>query len=178
MTDPFTEREVRLGDAFDELDAHLDELAAMLQDADSETASAQALLRRANETEARLSGVAWLIEEYGEDATVTVTGLGAGDFARVEDRVATIRAQSDEPGGVPGSKRNVVAAAGLVDAPFLDLDEDASERQQFKQKLGAVGSDQLPVGVTKWLEHLVNEESSIEGNWTPLSERLAASSED
>ncbi len=162
----------------DRIDERLDELAEVLRDADSGSASAQVLKKEANETEARLSGVAWLIDEYGEDATVTVKGLGSGSYAKSEDRLSAVRAERDEPGGIPGSKRNVFAAAGLVDAPFLDLDEDASESQQFKQKLAAVSSDERPVGVSMWLEHVVNEETTIEGNWTPLSERLAASSED
>lgn len=164
MTEP-REETIRLGDALDELDDRLDDLAASLQDAEDGTASAAVLQRSANEIDTQGADLAGLVEEYGEDAEVTVRGLDAGEYARVEDRAAAMRAQADQPGGMPGSTRNVWAAAGLVDAPFLDEDAD------FDQKIQAVAS--LDPGVAKWLEARVNDLTSVsEGNWTPLRERL------
>lgn len=172
MTDGIGEREVTLSEEFDRLDNVLDKQAEKLQDVDSSTKSGQALMQVANETEQQLSGVAYLVDEYGEEATVRVQGLTAGGYAKVEDRVSDIRAAADGPGNNPGSSRNVWAATGLVDAPFLD----GNAPHDYEERLGAV-ADQ-PTGVALWLESRVNEESSVEGNFKPLSERLADSSAD
>lgn len=164
MSEP-REETIRLGDALDELDDQLDQLAASLQTAEDGTASAAVLQRSANEIDTQGADLSGLVDEYGEDAEVTVRGLDAGEYARVEDRVAAMRAGTDEPGGLPGSSRNVWAAAGLVDAPFLD--DDAG----FDAKIQTVAA-QDP-GVAKWLEARVNDLTSVsEGNWTPLRERL------
>lgn len=165
-----TQRTIRLAEAADRLDDLLDEYAAKLQAADPGTQSARALQRAANDIDQRGRGVAHLIDQHGTDATVTISGFDAGDYARAEDRVADLRADHDGSGGLPGATRNVWAATGLVDAPFVDAGAGYAER------LDAV-TDQPP-GVVKWLEALINEESSVEGNWTPLSERLGATSPD
>lgn len=173
MTGPIGETTVTLGDERDRLDARLDDLAESLASADTDTQGAQWLRQQANEIDQQGNGVAYLIDEYGADAEVTVRGLDAGGFAQVEDRIADINAGADGPGNNPGSARNVWAATGLVDAPFFDEKPD-SGNSAYRQKLDAVAAQ--PVGVAKWLEALVNEETSVEGNWKPLSERIADSS--
>ncbi|MEA5387125.1 hypothetical protein VB779_08690 [Haloarculaceae archaeon H-GB11] len=187
MTAPIGERTVRLGEAFEQLNEQLDELAVRLGEADANTQSGQALQNLATETEQKLAGVDYLIhtaggDGYGEDATVTVKGLGAGSYARMEDRVDDHRASRDGPGQAPGGRRKVFAASGLVDAPFADIpdvdDADVTESQRFEAALAALSDDSLPVGVEKWIEGLVSTESSVEGNFEPLSARLAASSKD
>lgn len=164
MTQP-REETIRLGDALDDLDEQLDQLAAQLSDVEDDTASAAVLQRAANEIDTQGTDLSGLVEEYGADAEIVVRGLDAGEYARVEDRVAAMRAATDEPGGLPGSSRNVWAAAGLVDAPFLDDEAD------FDAAIETVAS--LDPGVAKWLEARVNDLTSVsEGNWTPLRERL------
>lgn len=182
MSGPIGQRTVRLGDAYDDLDERLDDLAAQLQDVDGGTQSGQALHSLANETQQQLSGVAHLVNEYGADATVTVQGLGAGPYARMDDRVADHRADRDGSGDAPGGRRNIFAASGLLDAPFADIpdndDPDVTAKQRFDAALEALSDDSLPVGVVKWIEALVSEESSVEGNFKPLRERLVDSSAD
>lgn len=166
-----TEETVTLGAELERLDSAVDDVAASLQDVEGDTASAQALRQYANDLDTQGAALAALVEKYGTDATVTVRGLSAGEYARVEDRTAAMRDQSDQPGGLPGSSRNVFAAAGLVDAPFLETGAD------FDGRVSAV-ADQS-VGVAKWLESKVNDLTSVdEGNWTPLRERLADTSTD
>jgi len=172
---------LRLGDELDRLDEQADEYAQLLDDVDEDEegseASAAALRQSANELDQHGRGVAYLAAEYGDDAEVTVAGLDAGEFARVEDRVAEIRANRDSQTATPGAHRNVYAAVGLEDAPFLDLDDDLSQREQVDAKLAAVS--QLPVGATKWLYDRVDDLTTVdEGNWQPFSRRLADSSPD
>jgi len=162
----------RLSEERDRLDQELDGLAEKLVDAESGTQSAQMLQRSANEAETRLAGVCHLIDEYGADATVTVQGLDAGGYARVQDRAEAIRAQRDKPGDVPGARSNIFAAQGLVDAPFLDAEDLADEVDPLDAKLAAVSSQ--PLGVAKYLESIANELTTVsEGNFASLQERLA-----
>lgn len=172
---PIGERTITIGDAYDDLDARLDDLADKLASVDADAPNRAHIRQEASDVQQRLQGVAYLREEYGDDRTVTVRGLDAGGFARVEDRIADVQAAGDGPGNQPGSRRNVFAATGLVDAPFVDV-PDGPPRQRYERKLAAISNQ--PVGVAKWLEDLVDQETSIEGNWTPLRERLADRTED
>jgi hypothetical protein len=152
---------LRLGDERDRLDSRLDELADQIVNADEPAALRQV----ASQVETRLSGLAYLVDEYGADATVTVRGLTAGEYARVEDRLAAMRAEASAD-SVPGAQTNLFAAAGLVDAPFADDCDDLDAAL-------AVVADQ-PVGVAKWLYAQVDDRTGVEGNgYEPLSERLA-----
>lgn len=167
----------RLGDERDRLDEALDTLAEQLADADAGTGSTQALRQQANELESQLSGVAYLCDEYEPDATVTVRGLAAGPYGQMEDRIAAMR-ESAQGSQTPGAARNVFAAATLVKAPFLDAEDVAdatTDDDALNVKLDAVASQ--PVGVAKWLEAIGNDLTTVtEGNWKPLSERLAEKS--
>lgn len=168
---------IRLGDELDRLDQEADEYTTMLADVDEDSASTAALNQSANELDQHGRGVAYLAAEYGEDAEVTVAGLDSGEFARVEDRVAAIRAGRSDQSPTPGAHRNVYAAMGVVDAPFLDLDDDLSKREELDAKLDAVGRQ--PVGVTKWLYSRVDDLTTVsEGNWRRFGERTPANSED
>lgn len=156
-----------LGEERDRLDARLDELVSRLQDANPDTASADVLQHEANDLDVQGRGVSHLIDEYGRDATVTVAGLSAGDFARVEDRAATMRSQHPGPGNLPGSSRNVFAAAVLVEAPFY-----TGDKTDLDAKISAVAAQ--PIGVVKWLESKGNDLTSVDsGNWTSFAERVA-----
>jgi|APHM01.1.fsa_nt_gi hypothetical protein len=177
-------REIRLGDAFDDLDQELDELAAKLREAEAGTASAATLDELASQTERALSGVSFLVygdedvgfAGYGEDATVTIGGLDAGDYARVDDRAAAISEQSDDPGGNPGSRATVYAAVALVDAPFLPAPDDVDESDPLNIKMAAIAEQ--PVGVRDWLQSQANDLTTVsDDHFRPLRERLADTAE-
>jgi len=168
-----TEETRRLGDERDRLDDELDDLADRLVGAEQGTQSAQMLQRTANEVETRLAGVCHLIDQHGADATVTVQGLDAGGYARVQDRAEALRTQRDKPGDIPGARSNIFAAQALVSAPFLDLDDAGGD--PLDGKLAAI-SDQ-PLGVAKYVESVGNDLTTVdEGNFKTLRERLAEKS--
>jgi hypothetical protein len=174
------EKTYRLGDELDRLDEELDELQERLRDAEPGTASADVIRERANQLDMQGSGVAYLVAEYGADATVTMRGLPAGVHAAVEDIAADLRAERSGAGGAPGSATLVFAAAGVVDAPFLPDPEDGEEpdgvEAEIRHALAVVS--QQPTGVAKWLEARANELTAVdEGNWRSFSERLVANSE-
>jgi len=131
------------------------------------------LKQSANEIETRLAGVAHLIDQHGADAEITVRGLDAGAYARVQDRGEAIRSQRDLPGDIPGARANIFAATGLVDAPFLgaaDIDGDPLDA-----KLDAISGQ--PIGVSKYIEGVANDLTTVSaGNFESLRERLATKS--
>jgi len=159
------ESTISLGDERNRLNDRLDELADGAAEADEDAVATYRQL--AHEVETHLSGVVYLCEKHGADATVTIRGLTAGEFAQVEDRVAAKREQSTQQ-SLPGYRDNVMAASGLVDAPFLP-DRDGVD-DWYETKLATVAD--APVGVAKWLMSRVNEETSVsEGNWKSFNER-------
>jgi len=156
---------LRLETVYDRLDDRLDELVWSLVDADNPAA----LRPVASGVETQLGAVGWLIDRHGDDATVTVRGLNAGEHAYVENQLAAMREEADGD-TVPGAKTNVYAAAGLVDAPFLDAHDP-----DLDPALATITD--LPVGVAKWLEAEVNDRTTVEGNeHVGLATRLAAAS--
>lgn len=162
----FDDTTLRLGDERDRLDGQLDDYAAQLQAADT----ADAIQRLAAECEQRLAGVSHLCDEFGADAVVTIRGLTAGEFAKVEDRVAEKRERSSQE-QLPGFHRNVYVASGLVAAPFVDTDAG------FNARLEAVAGQ--PVGVVKWLQERIDDATSVTGDdFRSLGARLAATGED
>lgn len=172
-----TEKTYTLAAERNRIDGELDRLADALVDAEDDTVSAQHLRQRASSLETQLGGLQWLITEYGEDATITVGGLDAGEYAQVQDRAESYRAQQDGDSGVPGARRNVFAAMGVVDAPFLDREAIADADDPLGETLDAVTS--LPVGVADWLESRANELTTVsEGDFRSFSERLKARSTD
>lgn len=161
----------------DRLDSALDELAETIAEAEAPDAFHQ----EAQEVEARLRGVEYLIETHGEDGTVTLRGLSSGSYGRVEDRVQEMREQRNAR-QLPGARRNVFAAIGLVDAPFFDFappqdltkfnhEEFSSESEWTDAKLEAVANQ--PIGVAKYIEGVVNDLTTVdEGNSKSLRQRL------
>jgi predicted transcriptional regulator len=167
----------RLGDELERLGARLDELAARADQADSNSAIA-AVHQIADEVETRGEGVNALITKYGEDAEVTVRALSAGDYAEIDDRVEAKQVQSDLPGSKRGYRRNVVAATGLVDAPFLDEDTGEDEDGPSLEKCLPAVADLKGKGPSKWLKARVDDASTVdEGNFKSFDERLAEQSQ-
>jgi hypothetical protein len=150
-----------LSEEHQRLDNRLEDLADKIVQADDPAA----LRSVGAQVETRLSGVAYLAGEHGPDATVTIRGLTAGDYAEVEDRLAQMRAEAGQE-ELPGASTNLFAAGGLVTAPFIE------DNPPLEDRLAAV-ADQ-PVGVAKWLESRVNELTTVEGNgFKRLDRRIA-----
>jgi len=161
------EEELRLGDERARLDQRLGELADQIVAAD-EPAAFQQL---AANVEKQLAGVAYLCEKYGDDATLTVRGLGAGPAANRDDRVADVRAARDGQGNAPGARRNVTAATGLVDAPFIEYDGEGEP--DYETTPAALTADEMPATVPRYIAARVEEKTSVSaGNYQPLGERL------
>jgi len=102
--------------------------------------------------EAVADGVAWLCEEFGAEATVTLSALTAGERARLMDTV-----QRDRVGGAgEGLLENWVVAACLDEAPWLAEDADLADRAQL------VGD--LPPQVVDWLSAELDDLNDLTGN--------------
>jgi len=159
------EETIVLGEERDRLDERLDELATQLSTADN----VDALQQVASNVETQGAAVAQLCDEHGDETTVTVRGLTAGEYAQVEDKVARYRQDADG-NPTPGGRKNVFAAMGLVDGPFDDL-ETVEELDDYI----AIVADQS-VGVRDWLYAKVNDLTTVSSeDFRPLGERLADS---
>lgn len=153
----------RLGDVRDHLEDRLDELAELA--ATSENATYDGVASIAGKLELQLGGVVSLIDDHGEDAELVLRELTAGTHAQMEDRIAAKREQSRQE-NLPGYRDNVVAAAGLVDAPFLpDRDPEMSEEEWFEVRLSTVADE--PPGVAKWLAAKTNDHTKGGGTGFP-----------
>lgn len=164
---------ITLADELDRLDARLDALAAEVGELESDldtvieemaTGDAAGYGDAVEEAiriqESFLPGVNYLVEEYGDEATVTVGGLTAGDRGRVQDRTAAAKAQRVgwSAGGGGGSTAGLwsifYVAAGVVDAPFVDGDGG------FEAHVRAVREQ--PPQVVDWLENRVDARTGLE----------------
>jgi hypothetical protein len=142
----------RLGDVVTRLDDRLEELA----DLAVENENYQGYRKLAGEVETQLAGVMHLVDKYSEGTTIEISSLNAGEFAQVEDRIQA-RKERSQQSSVPGYRDNVMAAAGLEAAPFLDeRDEDADDQEWLTTRIATVGQLDHP-GVAKWLASEVNE---------------------
>jgi len=165
---------ISLGDELQRLADQYDDLEARQEDADG-SVSADAVRWSLNELDQQGAAVADLVNEYGADATVTVSGLTAGEFGRVEDRVETARARRDRQ-TMQGYHRVVYAAAGIVEAPFFDPDgvtdpswDERTAAERLDAKVATVAD--LNIGVAKWLYGRVDEKTTPDtGNWKPSGE--------
>lgn len=144
------ERTIVLGEARDRLDERLDALA-------DRAADGEGVVDDATDAEHHHQAVTALCDEYGADAEIRVQGLTAGDYARVEDRLA------NSPNSGPGSSRTLTTAAALQAAPFLD-ERDADPRSL--EETAPVVAD-LPPTVVRWLHHVADDLTTVgadEGN--------------
>lgn len=188
-----TEATVTLGEERERLAREHDQVEQLQQGAEDE-ATASAYGYSANEIAQMGAAVDYLIrgnpddeadefEGYGADATVTVRGLSAGLHGWVTDRVESLRERRDDVESARGYHRNVFAAAGLVDAPFVDLEaaadavthpgsstdyEGLTPTKQRAARVSAV--EDLPPNVTRWLFDLVDDQTGVgQGNWKASS---------
>lgn len=162
-----------LGEERDRLATEYGETESDLEDMEAGSARAASKRQYLADLEQMGSEVAWLIDEYGEDATVTVRGLHAGEYAETENRTADANAKSTGSGGVPGTGKVIFAASGLVDAPWLgdghpyigDTLDAGSLDDRLTAFVGTAEDHGLPIGVRKWVEDLVSERTQASGNW-------------
>lgn len=172
-------KELRLADARDRLLAEREELAeraADLTDAeDEDDARAQAVTIReeAEETESHAHGLHWAVEGdaeddgfdgWGEDATVTIRPLTAGDSATVDQHL-----EQSWMGGVSESIRtHARIAVAIEDAPFV---EDGADLTDAHAAVAELAHD----GFVDWLAAEVESFSTPDlGNWQSFSDLVGA----
>jgi len=185
---PRTTTTLDIAEEYDRVDSTLDdiadELVALEADIDdhggSEAAPAplldeyETLLERGQRLEADLAGLEWALDPDTDGIApieqLTVGALTAGDHAVAVDRTeAMAEAKADEWGLTPdmrAANQSEFAAAGLVDAPFLDGSESHAD-------VVGILADCAPQFVA-WLAREIDDRSTpdIEGN--SFSERVAA----
>lgn len=158
------------------LDARLDDFADEAADADPDSAAYREAAEEATLVEQQLVGVRWAVDPPDDEnrepyEAVVLGGLSTGEYARVTDRLDAARQErvgyGPDGGSMEGAGRVFFAAAGLVEAPFLDADAD------FEATARAVND--LPPQFTRWLEARVDDLTTPEtdvGNG--FEERVAA----
>lgn len=154
-----------LAERYDETEAEIGDLQRAISDADEDD-DVEAMRDRLKRLRSELDdidqegrAVSALLDRYDAEATVTVRGLSASEYAKVENYTWNAAKKVTSGDSVPGTGRLVFAAAGLVDAPFYDGGGD-----DLDAKLSALGAE--PIGVRKWVEDLVNERTVVgEKNW-------------
>lgn len=155
---PRTTRTYDLQDEADRLDDELDALAEEAADADPESAAREEAAAEAMLVEQQFVGVRWALDPPADETRepyeeVTLGALTTGEYARVTDRLDAARQErvgfGPDGGAMEGAGRVFFAAAGLVDAPFVDADAD------FEAKAQAVND--LPPQFTRWLEARVDD---------------------
>lgn len=145
----------RLRERYDDLQARADDGEA----ADADRAAAEQLAAHVRRT---ANGVNYLAEEHGENAAVTVGALAMRDSALVRDRLEAHREEAEKAGiagGTDGSRDLYQVAAGLVDAPFIDDDIDATAAAHFDDVVAVVGEQ--PPQVVEWLLDRVQEATAL-----------------
>lgn len=124
---PVTTTTIDLEAEAERLDERLDDLADEAASADTEQEREQAAIR-GQEIEQHLVGVHWALhpgENEGRESydEITLGALTAGEQAQAADRAQTAENQQVGHGdsvSVANASRIFFAAAGVVDAPFLD----------------------------------------------------------
>lgn len=137
-------RTVTLGNALDSAEQRVEDLQADEEDGDADPD----IVPARNERDA----LQWAVNNYGEDAEITLEAYTARTRARVTD---TLRQDMvGEPG--PSEQDLWLIAAGLSDAPWIDGDDLAA-------KAGSTG--QLPPALVDWLNGQVDDINDLsEGN--------------
>lgn len=118
------------GEIVDDLDERLDEIAQSRKTADNH-AQRQQLDRQGTTVEERLAAFEAVVDEHGAGAEFAVARLSADERMRFGDLLEAAREQAQEQRGFEaGSNMRDVfwTAAGVVDAPWLDGDEEMHER--------------------------------------------------
>lgn len=154
---PVDTTSITLGEAVDELDERLDEIAREAEQADA--GDQEALDQQGLALDQQLAALEEAAAEHGRDAEFVIGELTADERMRFGDLLEAARGQAEQRRGFEaGSNMRDVfwTGSGLVDAPWLDGDEDMHER------VAALRSDELGVDwhVIQYLKAKVTEANS------------------
>lgn len=152
------ERTIELGSAVTTLADRLDDLEDQVEDLeeavdvaedDDPDPGAVQELREAHDELQKVrnqhDALQWAVQEWDEEATVRLRAIDTGTRARVEDTIQTAHVGQVGPSGL----NNWMVAAGLVDAPFLDDDDELEDKVEVVAH--------LPPGVTDWLDDTLDD---------------------
>lgn len=175
---PTTTETRTLGELYAELEEHMAALVEAADDAaeDDRDDAVDDLEAYANSyVEPRLRDIAALREEYGADAALVIGQLTLDERANYLDYLEAAREQWSERAGVEsksGFRRKLwYVAAAVVDAPWLDGEEDIPDRAAALRSEVSPRHDAVEVLFGVATE--VNESES--GNVKSFAERRAAS---
>lgn len=154
-----TERTWTLAEAIAEREERLEELADQYAALDASTARAAAIKQTADRVERELIGLEWHRDEWGEEATMALGVLTAGERALME------RSRPDEVTGTEATMWYLAAAT--VDAPWTD---DADDIEATFHGLADVHP-----GVVEWAEVQVGDLSMRGSTGNRFRSYLAAS---
>lgn len=150
------------------IDTELDDLADEVADLDEDNPLYDQKVEEAAALERQLAGLSWALypdedDDHDPYEEITLGALSAGEYADVRD---TLAGESDETKGDAGVTGILLAARGIVDAPFIEQDDPS-----FDEKIGAVSS--LAPHFQDWISTRVDDLSTpdIEGN--AFAQRLA-----
>ena len=158
MTDRFDyprTKEIALGPARDQLQSEIEELEAEIVDLEERTGGenpdpvAEETLRNTRGEKRTLKnhrdGVQWAIDEWSEDATITLEALTTQSRGDAMDALRTGRMGDTSSETV----KRYVHAQILVDAPFVESEDDIHDKAAL---LG-----RLPPAVSDWLGTEIDE---------------------
>ncbi|QRY26358.1 hypothetical protein [Halobacterium sp. BOL4-2] len=114
---------------YDRIDTKLDDIADDVADRSEDNPARSHTVERGQTLERHLAGLEWALHPSDDEdrqpyEEVTIEELSAGEHADIKDIIA---GDTDPAKGSAGSQELLVAAKGLVDAPFLP--SDPSETQ-------------------------------------------------
>lgn len=125
---PASTTTVAVSEATTDLDDRLDQIAEEAAQADEDTTAIDEL---GTTLDQRLADLEDLAEEYGEDATFEIGELTVKERVEFGDLLEATREQQQERRGIEGGSdtRDLLwTAAGVVDAPWLEGDEEMQQR--------------------------------------------------
>ncbi|OYR54326.1 hypothetical protein [Halorubrum halodurans] len=164
--------ELDLEEEADALGDRLDELAEAELDGELESSQAR---RLAGDVQQQMWALEEALEEH-PDATWSIREFTPGEKAELTGLIRRTKEQAERTGqdDVESALDNYWAAAGLVDAPFLE-DVDASD---LHERIMAVRDKPNPY-LVQWLADRVTEENTLgNGKRSSYAERLAAKQQD
>lgn len=154
---------IAVDDAIADLEAEREELAERATDVAAGSDQREYWTQLGRRTERMLDGLRWLRRDHDTDE-ITLTGLNAGEAARLEDAV---------DGDETGKKRILTVCLGTETAPWAVDDVDALADDQRR----AVAD--LPRGLVEWLESRISTLSDPgEGNGQSFDELVASKTSD
>jgi len=161
---PYQETTVDFDDEFERLESRRKTVAEEAASLDEGNPLRQQKVQEGMALDKQVEGVAWARDHAHEDDSVPVWdapadgvvlgGLSGGEFARVEDKLASTKQNGVDVGS--GALRIHNVAMGTVTAPYI------REGMSLQEKVGAVS--QLPDSYLRWASSKIDELTRPEGN--------------